>query len=625
MNRERPSLWELVASQRRRYLAAVACLVAGELCMFLVPLVPGAAIDRALASGEAGWLDRVASALTGRSGVSALMWTGAGLIVLLTTVGAVMTVVRGRLAASAAEGVVRRIRERLMHRLVRLPATWHDGMDTGDVVQRCTSDVDTLRTFLSVQVVQIAQAAAMLACATPILFALDARLALASVALLPFVVAFGVVFFRRVQRLFQAVDEAEGRMTTVLQEALTGVRVVRAFGRGEHEAERFAKPNAEHRDLLRQLIQVMGLYWASSDLLCFGQAGVVLLYGAQRTLSGALSIGDWFAFTTVVGMFLWPVRQSGRVLAETGKALVSVRRLGDVLAATPEDAVRDEARALAERAGEDWLAAARGGASAARGTLSVIDVHFAYPGGEPVLRGLSLDVRAGETIALVGPPGAGKTTLVALLLRLYDQYSGAILVDGRPLRSLDREAARRAVALAPQEPFLFSRTLADNLRVADARAEEASLVGATTSADLADTLARFERGLETRIGERGVTLSGGQRQRLALARALLVDAPLLVLDDALSAVDTRTEARILAALDQRHGRRSTVIVAHRLTTVSRADRVFVLERGRVVQAGPPDELGARPGPYRTWLEHQGALEREIERDLSAAAAEEPST
>ena len=581
------TLYSLLASQRRRFTLAVLALMVASILALSVPLVAGHAIDGLLA-GQPDYP----------------LWLTATAIVLLTALSGAGHYLRGRWTHQASEAIVRRLRERLYNHLERLPCAYHDRADTGDLVQRCTSDVETLRLFLGEQVVEIGRAVLIVLLAVPLLLWLHAPLAGLAVLLLPLLVLFGYGYFGRLRRLFRAADEAEGRLTTVLQENLTGIRVVRAFANQSWEAARFGHHNAAFRDLNGGVIRAMGNYWSVSEGLILGQFGIVLLGGAAMVQAGSISVGVLFAFLQVLTQVVWPLRQLGRVLTETGKATVALERLREILAVA-EEADPDEPVAPAP----------------ARGSIAVRDLWFGFEPEQPVLRGLSLDIAPGETVALIGPPGSGKSALAQLLLRLYDYQQGSIQLDGRELSSLSRSAVRERVGAVLQAPFLYSRTVSANLRVGAERPLEA-LQEAAGAAAIHDAIQTLPRGYETLVGERGVTLSGGQRQRLTLARALLNDPPVLILDDSLSAVDTHTEARILATLAKRRGRATTLMIAHRLSSVQAADRILVLERGRVVQSGSHRQLLNEPGPYRNLWHWQNALATELAADLETAATTE---
>jgi ATP-binding cassette subfamily B protein len=605
-NRHQRTLWALTRGQRLRYGAAALALGLSQAFLLGVPLIALAAIDGILGGAEgatgasaepgriASFVTPLAAELAREGGAVRALWIAAGFVVVATGLAAALQYLRGRWAAIASEGLVRRLRERLFGHLHHLPCSFHDRSETGDVIQRCTSDVETVRVFLSAQVVEIGRSALLLAWALPVMLSLDRSLALVSLVLYPVVLSFAVVFFRRVQTLFEAMDQADGRMTAVLQENLTGIRVVRAFGRQDLEERKFADANADFRDKNRALLRWLATYWGVSDLICTTQVGLVLVVGARWAAEGSLTTGTLVAFLMMQAIVIWPVRQLGRVLIDSGKALVALRRLGELLDEAPE-ADPDEPLALP---------------SPLNGAIRAEGLEFEYLAGRPVLRGLDLEARPGETVALVGPPGSGKSAFLDVLLRLYDATGGALRVDDVPVERLNRSELRARVGVVLQEPFLYSRTVEENVRLGRVDARREQLVTAAQDAALHDAIQGFDEGWETPIGERGVTLSGGQRQRLALARVLLRDPDILILDDALSAVDAGTEEHILAALRERRGRRTTILIAHRLSTVLNADRIVVLADGRAVQTGTHDELLAQEGPYRRLFDVQGEVEEE---------------
>ena len=590
-----PNLWRLTEGQRLRYAAAIVAIALANACMLGAPVVVGHALDvikerdLAFAIAPLAWFARAvggADRLVGYLGVSAVA------AVLVTAVGALFMYLRGRWAAVASESLARRVRNALFLRLHNLPAAFFDNADTGDLVQRCSSDVETVRLFLSSQVVEIGRALLLLAVMAPLLFARDARLAAVGVCLMPFLAAGAFLFFARVRRRFQVADEAEGALTAVLQENLTGIRVVRAFARQEHEKERFGARNLAYRDKLYNVNRLEAAYWGISDLFCLSQIGLVLVVGSVFLAQGGITVGELFVFVSLVSQVIWPVRRLGEVLTDSGKAMVALGRINHILQAEEES--REPAPPVARAAG----------------AIAFEEVRAGYKPDRAAVVDFSVRIPAGQTVGIVGPPGSGKSTLVRLLLRLYPIHGGRILVDGMDVREVDRHWLRDQVGVVMQDPFLYSRTIADNLRVARPDAPDAAVAAAVRDADIAEAIRGFPSGYQTRVGERGVTLSGGQRQRLALARALLKDPPILILDDSLSAVDSMTERRILEALAQRRGRHTTLVIAHRLSSVRHADRILVLERGRLVQDGVHEELATTPGPYRRLCQIQGLFRAE---------------
>ena len=587
------TIWALLKGQRLRYVGALGALIVAAMLLYAVPVVPQIVFDGVLADEqrEGSWIERLGlSLMGGREYVAERLWIPALFVVGLTILAALATYLRGRWVAIAAEDVMRRLRDRLHGHLNRLPCTWYDQAETGDVLQRCTSDVDTLRNFLAMQVIEIGRAIAMLLIPLPLMFMMDVRMSIASLLLIPVIVCSAFFFFGRVKSIFREKDEAEGRMTACVNENLHGIRIVRAFARQEFEREKFRVRNDEHRRLDYRLYAVLAWFWSSSDLICFTQKAIVLILGAYWVATDVLEIGTYYFFIAAVSLYVWPVRMLGRLLSEFGKAVVAVDRIHEILE-TPREV----------ETGTDTPA--KGG-----GAIEFAGVSFSHEESSPVLSDISFTANAGQTLAIVAPSGGGKSTIINLLLRFYDGDAGTICVDGVDVTTLDRTRHRARMAVVMQDPFLYSRSIRDNIALARRDSTDDELQIASRVACIHDSILEFDRGYDTLVGERGVTLSGGQRQRIAIARALLQRPDILVLDDALSAVDTRTERLILEALRDRRGSQTTVVIAHRLSTLMQADQIIVLDHGRIVQQGTHGSLVEEDGMYRRLWDIQTTIE-----------------
>ncbi|MBR4458158.1 MAG: ABC transporter ATP-binding protein [Clostridia bacterium] len=540
------------------------------------------------------FLDFLRGAGMTRGWITDHLWFLAIVLVLLHLLNGAASYVRGRLSAKASEGLARDLRVRLYDHLQRLPFAYHVHAETGDLIQRCTSDVDTVRRFLSMQVLEIFNALLMITVALVILLGRNVKLTLISVALTPAIFWFAAWFFRRVRKSFKDADESEGRMSAVLQENLSGVRVVRAFGQQEREVEKFDAVSEDYRRKAYRVNNLLAIYWGGGDAITMTQQMITLLVCVVLAAKGEISVGMLILFTSYVGQLLWPIRQLGRTLSDTGKSMVAMERIQTILDTEPEP---EEPGALRPDL---------------HGDIVFDHVSFAYPDdGVPVLEDVSFTIKAGTTAAVLGSTGSGKSTMMYLLQRLYEPTGGRITIGGVDLKDIDRTWLRSQVGLILQEPFLYSRTIRENVGIARRNPQEADITHAADVAAASGFIARAEKGYDTVVGERGVTLSGGQKQRIAIARTLLKDNAILVFDDSLSAVDTETDARIRAALQHEQARTTTLIISHRLTTLSQADLILVLENGRITDRGTHAELAARPGLYQRIYAIQTGLEEEF--------------
>lgn len=581
---------------KRRYLGAILAVGFATLFSLSTPLVLRFLIDSVIGNEPLQmphWLLSVFVAVGGKSKWAQHLWLGGLLIVMLTALRGTFLYLKGKWSALASESMAKRMRERLFDHLQHLTYEYHVKARTGDLIQRCTSDVETVRRFIAVQFIEVGRAIFLLGAVLPIMLSLNVRMTVISLFVVPIVFTFAVIFFSKVRRAFQLSDEAEGELSTILQENLTGVRVVRAFARQVYEMDKFDHYNARFRDLTYRLIWLLAWYWGTSDLICLAQIGAVIVLGAFLAAQGTISLGTYFVFASYVGMLLWPVRQMGRILTDMGKMLVSLGRIKEILDTPVEDVL------------------AEGSKPPILGEIEFSNVTFSYGGDRSVLRDVSFHIPRGQTVAILGATGSGKSSLVHLLPALYDYDRGSIKIDGTELREINREWLRQHIGIVLQEPFLFSKSVRDNIGLAKTEAEEEEIMEAAQTAAIHDVILQFEEGYDTPVGERGVTLSGGQKQRVAMARILIENYPILIFDDSLSAVDTETDAAIQKALKARSHRSTTFIISHRITTLSEADIILVFDDGMLVQSGKHDDLINQPGLYQRIWELQGSLAREM--------------
>jgi len=513
----------------------------------------------------------------------------------------------GRLAAYTAEGITRRLRDYLFDHIQRLTFSYHSQTPTGDLIERVTSDVDSVRRFFSEQAIGVGRILIVFAINFAALLDLNPKLAWLSIVTIPVVLAVSLWFFKIVTKRYEEYQEQEAILSTTLQENLTGVRVVKAFARQGYEMDKFEKDNFEKYARGKRLTKMHALFWPLSDIVLGFQMLFGFVYGANLAIHGEITIGTYLAYTGLITQLLWPIRNLGRIIVQASSGLVSYSRLMDI--------VRQDREALFDGRVQPQSAAA------ARGDIVFDNVSFMYSDGKSdVLKDVSFHVKPGQAVALLGSTGSGKTSLVNLLPRFHEYTGGSILLDGAELRDYPRAYLRRQIGIVEQEPFLFSRSIRENITYGVGRdVSQEEIERAARAAAIHDVILTFPDGYNTLVGEKGVTLSGGQKQRVTIARTLLKNPRILILDDSTSSVDPETEAEIRAALQALMQDRTTFIIAHRIQSVMDADLILVLDRGAVVQTGTHEELLTDPtGMYRRIYDIQTRIDEELELEIMKA-------
>lgn len=525
---------------------------------------------------------------------------GLGFILVASFEGA-FTYLSGRLAAYTAEGVVRRLRNYLFDHIQRLSFAYHARTQTGELIQRSTSDVDALRRFFAEQAIGIGRIFLLFVINFLAIFNISPKLAWISIISLPFVFAASIFFFRRISKAFEAYQEQEAILSTTLQENLSGVRVVKAFARQPYEIEKFEKENWKKFTRGRDLMRMQSFFWPLTDIICAFQLLGGLITGSLMVIDGQLTIGSYLAYVGLVGWLIWPIRNLGRLIVQASTGLVSLGRVMDIIREDREPLDKGDFRPQGE----------------VKGDLVFSNVFFQYEDDPAIaLKDISFHCKPGQVIALLGSTGSGKTSLVNLLPRFHNYTSGSILLDGVELTRYPRNYLRSQIGIVEQEPFLFSRSIRENIAYSVGRdVPEEEIIQAAKTAAIHDVILSFPDGYNTLVGEKGVTLSGGQKQRVAIARTLLKNPRILILDDSTSSVDTETEAEIRQALAALMQDRTSFVIAHRIQSVMQADLILVMDQGEIVQAGVHADLVNQEGIYRQIYEIQTRIENELEKEI----------
>lgn len=560
---------------KKYFVAAVIASLATTILNALTPQIFRFSIDEVLNGDKYIFL-------------SEHLWIVSGLLIAVAVLSGFSMFISRTNTAKAGENFAKNMRDTLFIHVQKLPMKWHDKNQTGDIIQRCTSDVEVIRNFVVTQLLEVFRTVFLVSVSFVIMVSMNVKLSLVTLAFVPVVVAYSAIFYRLIAKRFTVADEAEGELSTVVQENATGVRVVRAFGREKFEMDRFREKNDIFAKLWIRLGTISGLYWGVGDLITGLQVVTIIVLGAIEAVNGKISVGEFIAFASYNTTLVWPIRGLGRILSDMSKAGVSFERV-DYIISGKEEAYGEQQEDA--QSGYD---------------IEFSHVNFAYEHGNEVLRNVNFAIPEGQTFGILGGTGSGKSTIIQLLTRLYElsEGQGSIKIGGKDIREIPLETLRKSVGMVLQEPFLYSRTIRENIAAANPDATLEEIRNAAKIACVDEAIMSFADGYDTLVGERGVTLSGGQRQRVAIARMLLQKAPIMIFDDSLSAVDSETDSMIRHALKEHMKDATVILISHRVTTLMGADRIMVLNQGEMEEIGSHQELIQKQGIYRRIYEIQ---------------------
>ena len=577
-----------------------AVVVVVSLCITLlnviVPKIIGFTIDSVLGTETVPHsYEYIVNLFGGIEHIKANIWIVAVVVTVVAAVTLIFHYCRTYFNTLANQVLMRRMRDTLFSHIQRLPLSFLNAHNTGDIIQRCTSDADTISRFISDQLISLFRIILLLVLSLVFMFLTDVRMAAIATAFIPLLIGYSLFFYFKAGKHFKKCDEEEGVLSTYAQENLTGVRVVRAFGKERYERDKFEKQNTYYTGLWVRLEKFMAMYWASSDLIAALQLLCIVIVGTVFCVNGQMTSGNLVAFISYNTMMIGPVRQLGRIISNLSKAGVSLGRIGEIMNADEEVYGADE--------------------GAISGDIVFDGVGFEYEEGKPVLNGVSFTVPQGSTLGIIGGTGSGKSTVACLIDGLYAPSAGTITIGGRNIQDIPPATLRNNIGFVLQEGYIYSRTIAGNIGMAVDGADEGGIKRAAEIAGLADNVESFTNGYDTVVGERGVTLSGGQKQRVAIARTVMRGTPYIIFDDSLSAVDSETDARIRANLKTEFKDATTIIISHRITTVMHADNIIVMDGGKVAEQGTSDELIAKGGIYKRIYDLQMSLPDELKEEV----------
>ena len=581
----RELVWHFLRGSKAYFIIAIVCISLMNLLALIVPRVISYTVDTLITGKESDLPAFIVDAIESIGGSAYIrehLYLIAVFLMVIGALSALCNYLYRYYNNKGAETLVETMRNEIFAHIARLPFSWHTKNQTGDIIQRCTSDVDAVKNFVSGQLTEVFRVVLMVAFSLYFMFTINVKLALIAVILIPINIAYSAYGHKRMGKIFEEADVEEGKLSAVVQENLTGVRVVRAFGRELFEKERFEKQNHDYWKMWIRMDWVLAWFWAIGTLLLSLQTMIVVVLGAVFAVRGEMLAGEYIAFFSYNIMLTWPIRLLGRLISGLSRSEIATDRIRYIMNSEPE---KDEGK----KQRPDMT-----------GDIVFNNVSFAYDESKEIVKDVSFRIKGGTTVGILGGTGSGKSTLMHLLNRLYElpKENGSITISGVDIKDIEVGYLRENVGMVLQEPYLFSRTLAENIALGGTNAEIEDIKEAAGTASLLETIENFKEGFETTVGERGVTLSGGQKQRTAIARMLIGKSPIMVFDDSLSAVDAETDAKIRKGLMEKGKDSTVIIISHRITTLMAADNILVLDKGRLVESGTHDELIKNTGIYR---------------------------
>lgn len=515
-------------------------------------------------------------------------------LVIFQIVRGGLMLLNGYLKGVYAEGISLNMRNKLFRHIGNLSYSYHNNVDSGDLIQRCTSDIETIKGFLSNQLPQILYIFASLISGAVQMASINVGIMLITLCVIPINFIASVIYFKYVSKKFDEIEKVEANMITCIEENVNGARVVKAFANELEEIEKFDKKNTVYKEEVEHLNKAMAYFWGFSDGITILQYAVTIGYCIFLAEQNLVGVGDIVVCISYISMLVYPIRSLGRIIGDFGKSIVAAKRVDEILSKDDEFIINGTLK------------------PEIKGNISFKNVCFKFEDADnELLNNITFDIKAGETIAIVGKTGCGKSTIVHILERMLEYTSGSILIDGVELKDIDKKWLRDHIGIVLQDPFLYNKNILENVRISSPNKTIDDVYKATKMAHVHTDILNFDKKYETLVGEKGVTLSGGQKQRLAIARMLILNKPVLIFDDSLSAVDTETDQSIRNSIKTNSKETTTIIITHRITTAKEADKIIVLENGNIADIGTHAELSNKDGLYASLWKIQGALEEEF--------------